>query len=378
MSWVGTKKWIGIGSVSLVLWILLSSATYFAWIHGADHRDFYPRWAGARLALFDRRDLYSEETTRLMQITLYGAPLPPTSDQQGFAYPAQLVPLLLPFWLIGNVEVATALWEGLSILLLLWVLLALRNVWGKAPAWVVVGLLLWHYPILMIFQAQVVAIPLVAIGIGLWAYSVRRDLLAGILMGLGLIKPELVLVPLAVMLWLTIRERRWLVLKAFVLAQFILFLSSIAVAGWWMPGWLSAIARYSAYAQTTWPVGMAFRLSPLLGVILLVLGGLVLARTQWNNASAVAIGIPAGMLLLPQTLNWGLTMLLIPLVMSWRGPARWGVAGVWLLGWIWLILGVAHPDWWKIPSLLMPVFTLAVVGYASRQPQEARLIREDS
>ncbi len=372
MSWVETKKWIGIGFVSLVLWILLSSATYFAWIHGADHRDFYPRWAGARLALFDRRDLYSEETTRLMQITLYGAPLSRTSDQQGFAYPAQLVPLLLPFWFIDNVEVATALWEGLSILFLLWVLLVLRNVWGKAPVWAAVGLLLWYYPILMIFQAQVVAIPLVAIGIGFWAYSVRRDVLAGALMGLGLIKPELVLVPLAIMLWLTIRDRRWLVLKAFVFAQFILFLSSIAVAGWWMPGWLSAIERYSAYAQTTWPVGTAFKLSPLLGIALFVSGGFVLARTRWDNASAVAIGVPAGLLLLPQTLNWGLTMLLIPLVMSWKGSARWAVAGVWLLGWIWLILGIAHPDWWKIQSLLMPVFALAVVGYASRQPQEAR------
>jgi len=97
----------------------VSIAIYSTWIHGADHRDSYPRWAGVRLALFNEQDLYSQETTRLMQLELYVAPLPPDADQQGFAYPAQLVVLLFPFWFIDDVEAAAAAWVGLSILIIL-------------------------------------------------------------------------------------------------------------------------------------------------------------------------------------------------------------------------------------------------------------------
>src|SRR5262245_48996182 len=74
--------------------VLLSTSVgvgaYFGWIHGADHRDFYPWWAASRLAIFESRDPYSADTIRQMQITLYGAPLPPDRDQQGFHYPAHL------------------------------------------------------------------------------------------------------------------------------------------------------------------------------------------------------------------------------------------------------------------------------------------------
>ena len=44
------KLWLLI-SVSLAVWVILSFAIYFAWIHGADHRDFYPWWAASRLHL---------------------------------------------------------------------------------------------------------------------------------------------------------------------------------------------------------------------------------------------------------------------------------------------------------------------------------------
>ncbi len=94
-----TSRWqkiTGLIALILVLWAAFSSATYLGWIHGADHRDFYPWWAAARLHFLDGRDPYALDTTRQMQILLYGHPIPPELDQQAFHYPAQLLVLLFP------------------------------------------------------------------------------------------------------------------------------------------------------------------------------------------------------------------------------------------------------------------------------------------
>ncbi len=353
-------------ALSLLLWGALSIAIYSAWIHGADHRDFYPRWAGARLALFEGCDPYALETTRLMQIGLYGAPLPPEADQQAFAYPAQLLVVLLPFWLIDDVEVAAAAWAGLSILLMVAALHLVRTTWGKAPVWVVVGMLLWQYPLLMVFQAQITALPLAAIGLACWAYGHRRDAPAGVALAVGVIKPELMLVPTVMLLILAIRAKRWRLVLAYGLAQAALLTGSIVAAGWWVPGWIRALGRYAAYAQTAWAWETAWTASPLAVIVLLVLLWGIVRRTRWSEPIIIAATVPLGMLLLPQTLMWGLTILVVPLTMAWTGRARWAVGGVWLLGWL-LILGSHRPDWWQLQNLLMPTLTLVAVSYASRQ-----------
>lgn len=356
-------------ALSLLLWGGLSIAIYSTWIHGADHRDFYPRWAGARLALFEGCDPYALETTKRMQVELYGAPLPSDADQQGFAYPAQLVVLLFPFWFINDVEAAAAAWAGLSIVIILSTLYLVRCIWGKPPIWVLVGGLLWHYSLLMVFQTQVTAIPLAAVGVGYWAFSRQRDVAAGIALAVGIIKPELVLVPTVVLLILAVRARRWPFVLAFGLAQVMLFVGSIIIAGWWVPGWIQALTGYAAYAQTAWAWRTAWTTSPLVAVALLALIWGLMKHTRWSEPAAVAASVPLGMLLLPQTPVWGLTMLVVPLTMAWTGSARWAIVGAWLIGWL-LVLGSHRHDWWQLQNLLMPALTLVAVSYASRQQEK--------
>jgi hypothetical protein len=344
-----------------------SSAAYTGWIRGTDHRDFYPRWAGARLALFEGRNLYSVETTREMQLMLYGREIPPDRDQQGFAYPATLVPLLLPFWFIDDVEVATALWEGVSVVLMLLALLFARRVWGSLPNWGVALLLVWYYPILMVFQAQITALPLASVSLALWAYTTRRDTLAGVAIAAGLgVKPELIVLPALVLLAAALREQRWRLVSCTVITGGLVFVASLLVAGWWIPDWLDGVRRYAAYAQTSWALGTAWTLSPLLALALVGGGVLALRYTRWSVTAAVAAAVPLGMLLIPQTLIWGLTMLLLPMALSWRAAGRWGVLALWLLGWV-LIAGTGIEGWWRIQNLLLPALALALVAAASRQ-----------
>ena len=89
-------RWAAAIALSPLLWGRLSVAIYSTWIRGADHRDLYRWWAGIRLALFNEQDLYSQETTRPMQLELCSAPLPSDAGQQGFAYPAELLAILFP------------------------------------------------------------------------------------------------------------------------------------------------------------------------------------------------------------------------------------------------------------------------------------------
>src|SRR5580765_4203826 len=63
--------------------------------------DLYPRWLGARELLIHRRDPYSDDITREIQIGYYGRMLDPLrpndpKDQQAFAYPVYVVLLLAP------------------------------------------------------------------------------------------------------------------------------------------------------------------------------------------------------------------------------------------------------------------------------------------
>lgn len=358
-------------TVTLLLWVLLSVAAYYGWIRGVDHRDFYPWWAASRLVLLEGQAPYDLETTRQIQITLYGQERPDGIDQQGFAYPVHLIPVLLPFWFISDVEISTAAWEGLSLVMMGWTLLALRDVWGrKIPLWVIVGLLFWFYPVLMVFQAQVIAVPLAAVGLGYWAYLRRFDVAAGLLMSLGAVKPELMFFPLSTMLIFAVLHRRWRVVSTFMIVQIALFVVTLLIAGWWLPEWLNVIlGRYPSYAQSVWAIRDIWVIHPLYGLMLVagVVSSLVWLRRSYT--AVVAASIAMGLLLVPQTPFWVLTILLFPLLYAWRGRARWGVAAIWLLGWL-LLIGSAVPDWWKVHSTLIPTLTLAVIAVASREHEQ--------
>ena len=63
--------------------------------------DLYPRWLGSRELLLHRRNPYSREITREIQVGYYGRELDASRpgdprDQQGFAYPVYVAFLLAP------------------------------------------------------------------------------------------------------------------------------------------------------------------------------------------------------------------------------------------------------------------------------------------
>lgn len=350
--------------VIVFLWLATAFFAYRAWVHGADHRDFYPWWAGVRRVLAGERDLYSAEATRAMQIQLYGAPIPAGRDQQGFAYPAQLVVLLLPFGLIPDVEIATALWQGASLILLGAAFWAVRrSVSHRLPLWILLAMVVWNYPLLMLFQGQITAFICAILAGAAALFTRRRDAWAGGLLALGVIKPELIVFPALAFLFPVLREKRWRFLWGLLGTSLLLFLVSVGLTGWWVPDWLNRVREYAGYARVVWAPVELWQVHPL--VALGLLAGL--AWMVWRSRSTLwgllGTSIPAGMLIFPQTLVWGLTVLTIPLLLAYRRAGRFAVWLIWVLGWVALFIEPV-PEWWKVQAVGMPLLTLGALWLA--------------
>lgn len=348
------------------LWAAISYFTYKYWVHNADHRDFYPRWAGVRYLFSGNRNVYSEGATHAIQETLYGTTLSADQDQQGFAYPIQLAILLFSFAFISNVEIATAIWQGLSFIILFSSLLLLTRHVNDSTNWLPIIFLLWQYPLLMIYQGQMTIIPLVSLIISIILYSRGRDFLSGIILSLCIVKPQISLIPMIIFGFCAIKEKRFNLIKGFALANIILLTLSFYIADWWIPDWINALSSYASYAKVVWPIYDIYRFNPLLSFIVII--GLIFSVIKFRNQSQpmIALSVAIGMLLIPQTLNWDLTMLIIPLFYSWRAKTKPGVIIIWVLGWSVLLLSGIQ-DWWKIQSIFMPLLVIILLILAYKE-----------
>ena len=220
--------------------------------------DLYPRWLGARELLVHHRDPYTAEITREIQIGYYGRPLDPTRkndpiDQQGFAYPIYVVLMLAPtvtlpfptvhrivFWLfVVLTTMSVPLWLG-----------TLRWRLSRAETVIAILLTLGCFPAIQGLRLQQLTVLVVALIAGsMYAITHQRFVLAGILLAMASIKPQLVFL---LILWLCIwslgnwRERQR------VLWSLVISMSALVVAGeLLLPGWISefraAVKDYYRY-----------------------------------------------------------------------------------------------------------------------------------
>lgn len=359
--------WIVTTIALLTIWTIVSLGTYRAWIKGADHRDFYPLWAGARSVLEGRKDLYSLETTRLNQIRLYGSVIPEGRDQQAFAYPAYTLPFLLPFALITDVELATAIWEGLTVVLLICGLTLVQKAMNaRSSPLATILLIIWSYSTLMIFQGQITGLIIFAVGTAYWAVKVERDFIGGLIISISIVKAELAILPILVLAFYAIRERRLRYFLGLMVGGLALLLFSFLLIGNWVGDWIAAITRYTEYAQSVWPPGFLWELSPILLVALLFVIVMSVFKVRMDDEHLFAAALTTQFMLLPQTLIWGLSTLTLPLAMVWKWGRRAGVVGVWALGWVLFLLPLG-PEWWKYQVILISLATLLLVYWGARK-----------
>jgi hypothetical protein len=368
--------------------------------------DLYPRWLGARELLLHRRDPYSTEITREIQVGYYGRPLDPArpadpKDQQGFAYPVYVVFLLAPI-----IRLPFPIVQGCFR----WLLVALTAVtvplWLRALRWrpsasvtsILVVLTLGSFPAVQGIKLQQLSLVVSGLIAGCAALLASGHLLlAGVLLAFATIKPQLAL-PLAA--WLVLwalgdwgRRRRFI--WGFALSLAVLF----SAAEYVLPGWIGRFREaVAAYHQYTGGAGslLDVLITPSYGRVLSVLILLALAALVWRlrrePVDAPAFGLASSLVLaatvviVPMVAPYN-QLLLLPgvflLVRNWNvlwtrnrlTRAVCGIAAV-LVSWPWLtavaltvaslVLPVAFVrQAWAVPlwtSLGIPVAMLALLA----------------
>jgi hypothetical protein len=225
--------------------------------------DVYPRWLGARELLLHHRDPYGGDVTREIQAGYYGRPLEPArhddpKDQQGFAYPVYVVFLLAPTVMLPfSVVQAGFRW------LLLIITIATVPLWLRALRWrpsatttaILIILTIGSFPAVQGIKLQ--QLSLVVSGfIALCALLLTSGhfLLAGIVLALATIKPQLVW-PLAawLILW-TISD--WRRRQGFFWGFALTMAAVLGGSEYLLPGWLTKFRQaITAYRQYTGGAG---------------------------------------------------------------------------------------------------------------------------
>jgi hypothetical protein len=276
--------------------------------------DFYPIWVTAREWRIAHRDPYSDETTRGIQTGLFGRPLNARdpldlpSDYRVFSYPAFADLLFWPTVTLDfpRLRVVLAIVLPLLTVCSLWLwMLALD--WRVHGAWfaVIALLAVCNYPVLeAIFAGQ----PGLIVGFLLAssALALRRNrlLLAGMLLALTLIKPQMTTLAIIYLLLWSFAEwsQRWRLTAGFLGTKLLLVGTSVLIWPHWIGEWLRIIFGYHRYA--TPPLASAL-LGPPLGahagpfvIVAIVVAALVLAwRNRWARADSSQFWLTFSLLL---------------------------------------------------------------------------------
>ena len=376
--------------------ILLPWEEYGNVKHGrlkAQMGDLYPRWVGTRELLLNGENPYGTEVSHEIQIGFYGHPIEqsydkPASeivDEQRFAYPVYVVFLLAP---TIHVDFATlqrwapVVFGTLTIL----------------SVWLWMGVLRWSSPLVGISIAVLIlSSPQIAQGLRLrqfgllvaflialasWCVTRERYFIAGLLLAVATIKPQMVLLCLVWFLIWTVGEwrSRWRLAAGFAIG-----LGALAGAGeLLLPGWLryflEGLQAYRKYFPTTSPLRLVLGNWIGGGLSLLIVGALIAYAWRARNVTGsnafcrmLALFLAATLLVLPLLTPYNQALLLLPLLILLRD---WEVLPVWsrvafsaMIAWPWTVqvAMLIHPPAVEsmsrfplLPSVLVLLFPFVI------------------
>lgn len=216
---------------------------------GTHLSDLYSRWYGSRELLLHGRDPYGSAVTREVQIWAYGHPVDPehpegTRDEDRFAYPVYVAFILAPTVGLPFAEVQTVFRAVLPLLALatifLWIFM-LRWHCRLPELGVAIFLSFGCFPMLeSIYLQQPVLLSAVFLAGAGAALTAEWLGVAGVLLALATIKPQLVLV---LSLWLLVWafcdwQARKKLIWGFVLTMIVLVGGGEIL----LPGWIGKFA----------------------------------------------------------------------------------------------------------------------------------------
>ncbi|SRR5712692_8328538 len=280
--------------------------------------DLYPRWLGTRELLLHRRNPYGPDITRDSQIGFYGRPLDSNNpadpkDQEAFAYPVYVVFLLAPT-LPLSFESAQLVFRVLLLVLTvasvpLWIdVVGLRWSWLKAL--IAIALTLASFPTVQAIHLQQLGLLVAFLIVASVAALARgRLILAGVLLAIATIKPQMVILTVIwILLWAIAdwKQRRMFVV-GFLTTILLLLVASQIILPHWLFYFLNSTRDYIHYTQGK---SILMELFTAAGGLLLTIFLLsVLARVCWNSRQEPAGSLTFGF---ATALTLNLTLVVVP------------------------------------------------------------------
>ncbi len=261
---------IGVVVFILLLMISLAYTNYRYTSQYPGGNDFLSRWVGTRLFLTKGLSPYGEQATRQIHEMAYGRDARPGEDQMLFAYPMYSVIIVAPFALIAEYSLARALWMTVlevSLILITFIGLSLSR-W-KPSSWLLSILLifsfLWYYGLRPVINGNLAIIVALLIGLALMALKSELDSLAGFLLALTTIKPQMVVLLIPLLLIWAISHRRWNLILSFV-GSLILLMAGFSL---FIPDWIvqnfRQVLSYPTYTLPSTPQAILVNWLPGVG-----------------------------------------------------------------------------------------------------------------
>jgi hypothetical protein len=336
-----------------------------------------------------------------IQKGMYGRPAREDEDQVAFAYPLYVSFLIFPFALLPY-PLAQAFWLAALILIALAALVAILRTldWELSPP-LLVGLALWSvmfYPtVRSIILGQISIVVLALLAMSLWALDQNRCFVAGCLLGLSTVKPQMVFLVAPLLLLLAARRRKYTALVGFVSVVALLLGVTSAMLPTWISSFLGNLASYQSYTGIyrggMSPIGylvssflppnlsdlgtLAVSLGLGAGLVYLWVGALT---DRLQATSALSFTLIATLLLPGETGTTNQVLLLLPLI-TWLccwNSRRWLVTfvslmllvGPWLLFLLTVQGDLEHP----MMVIPLPLAALVMLFWRTNRTQDVRLV----
>ena len=229
--------------------------------------DFLVHWVGTRSLLIDGNSPYSDETALKIQTMVYGRAAQPGEHELRVAYPIYSILIFSPFAFIADFNIARAAWMvllELSIILMFYLSIKLVN-W-KPNILIFTSVLIfsftWYHAVRPLINGNaVLLVGLFLVG-GILAVKDQQDEVAGILFALSTIKPQVVILPIILVLFWSLANKRYKIISWFMGVVLLLSIAGALLVPDWMLQNLREILRYPGYNPPGNPASALEQLLP--------------------------------------------------------------------------------------------------------------------
>ena len=389
------KTWYFMVFAVILAFLALTWANFRFAEENPGGNDFLVHWVGSRSFIFKGQSPYSDETAKEIHMMVYGRPAQEGEHELRVVYPLYSGILFAPFSLVGNYPLARALWMSLlEISILLIGALSIQVSRWQPKLWLMPIFLLfalfWYHGLRALINGNAVVVVTLLI---LWAfYAIREksDVVAGFALAFATIKPHLMILLIAFIIFWAFSHRRW-TLIGWIFGWLFFF---ILLGVFFIPDWLFQnaweILRFSEYNPALsigsafvewWPgIGLQLKWGLLIFLIILTLTEWWAARGKnynrflWTACLTLTISQWIGIATDPGNF----ILLFIPLVLIFTIlKERWGNLGDWITLGIMILLFVGlwvlflktleygyQPQQSSIMFVPMPVFVLVGLYWA--------------